>query len=196
LFSPRHRPDCTHHLDLSRVHSTPGFKFVLTKGFGLLSPATAPAVAAPAISPALGPSTCSVFWPIPSVVTFYWHWKHLAILAGQTCLINESNTKSDGWFRGLNLCSTAPSLNQRLQPVSDEQLWLSGPWMSSSVTWSRQDSVPDLLEGRLGRIGSRHRLAHQRHTARQQVCWRDNRCTLDRQPVWWSGAHSLGYILT
>ena len=43
----------------------------------------------------------AVFWALNTVgwVTFYWHWKHLAIWSGNVAQFNESSTYLMGWFR-------------------------------------------------------------------------------------------------
>ncbi len=43
----------------------------------------------------------SLFWGLNTVgwVTFYWHWKHLAIWSGNVAQFNESSTYLMGWLR-------------------------------------------------------------------------------------------------
>ena len=43
----------------------------------------------------------AVFWALNTVgwLTFYWHWKHLAIWSGNVAQFNESSTYLMGWFR-------------------------------------------------------------------------------------------------
>jgi photosystem I P700 chlorophyll a apoprotein A2 len=43
----------------------------------------------------------SLFWALNTVawVTFYWHWKHLAVWQGNVAQFNESSTYLMGWFR-------------------------------------------------------------------------------------------------
>jgi photosystem I P700 chlorophyll a apoprotein A2 len=43
----------------------------------------------------------AVFWALNTVawLTFYWHWKHLAIWQGNVAQFNESSTYLMGWFR-------------------------------------------------------------------------------------------------
>jgi len=42
-----------------------------------------------------------MFWALNTIawITFYWHWKHLAIWMGNTAQFNESGTYLMGWFR-------------------------------------------------------------------------------------------------
>jgi photosystem I P700 chlorophyll a apoprotein A2 len=43
----------------------------------------------------------ALFWALNTVawVTFYWHWKHLALWQGNVAQFNESSTYLMGWFR-------------------------------------------------------------------------------------------------
>ncbi|MEO1095022.1 MAG: photosystem I core protein PsaB [Cyanobacteria bacterium J06638_28] len=43
----------------------------------------------------------AMFWMLNSLgwITFYWHWKHLAIWSGNVAQFNESSTYLMGWFR-------------------------------------------------------------------------------------------------
>ncbi len=43
----------------------------------------------------------AMFWALNTIawITFYWHWKHLAIWMGNTAQFNESGTYLMGWFR-------------------------------------------------------------------------------------------------
>ncbi|HIK11677.1 MAG TPA: photosystem I core protein PsaB [Oscillatoriaceae cyanobacterium M33_DOE_052] len=43
----------------------------------------------------------AVFWMLNTIawLTFYWHWKHLAIWQGNVAQFNESSTYLMGWFR-------------------------------------------------------------------------------------------------
>jgi hypothetical protein len=78
-------------------------------------------------------------------VTFYWHWKHLAIWSGNVAQFNESSTYLMGWFRDYLWLNSSQLING-LQPVRQQQprrLGLDVPVRSPGVGhWLH---VPDLL---------------------------------------------------
>ncbi|KAM3102210.1 photosystem I core protein PsaB [Phormidesmis sp. 146-12] len=55
----------------------------------------------------------ATFWMLNTLgwVTFYWHWKHLAIWSGNVAQFNESSTYLMGWFRDYLWQYSAPLIN-------------------------------------------------------------------------------------
>jgi photosystem I P700 chlorophyll a apoprotein A2 len=55
----------------------------------------------------------SMFWMLNTIgwVTFYWHWKHLAIWSGNAAQFNESSTYLMGWLRDYLWQYSAPLIN-------------------------------------------------------------------------------------
>ncbi|MBW4623643.1 MAG: photosystem I core protein PsaB [Cyanosarcina radialis HA8281-LM2] len=55
----------------------------------------------------------SLFWMLNTIawLTFYWHWKHLAIWSGNVAQFNESSTYLMGWFRDYLWAYSAPLIN-------------------------------------------------------------------------------------
>jgi photosystem I P700 chlorophyll a apoprotein A2 len=55
----------------------------------------------------------SMFWMLNTIgwVTFYWHWKHLAIWSGNVAQFNESSTYLMGWLRDYLWQYSAPLIN-------------------------------------------------------------------------------------
>ena len=55
----------------------------------------------------------AMFWMLNTLgwVTFYWHWKHLAIWSGNVAQFNESSTYLMGWFRDYLWQYSAPLIN-------------------------------------------------------------------------------------
>jgi photosystem I P700 chlorophyll a apoprotein A2 len=55
----------------------------------------------------------AMFWMINTLgwVTFYWHWKHLAIWSGNVAQFNEGSTYLMGWFRDYLWQYSAPLIN-------------------------------------------------------------------------------------
>ena len=53
------------------------------------------------------------FWALNLIawVTFYWHWKHLAIWQGNVAQFNESGTYLMGWFRDYLWLNSAQLIN-------------------------------------------------------------------------------------
>jgi photosystem I P700 chlorophyll a apoprotein A2 len=46
-------------------------------------------------------STLAMFWMLNTIgwVTFYWHWKHMAIWGGKTGQFDESSNYIMGWLK-------------------------------------------------------------------------------------------------
>ena len=55
----------------------------------------------------------AMFWALNLIawVTFYWHWKHLAIWQGNVAQFNESGTYLMGWFRDYLWLNSAQLIN-------------------------------------------------------------------------------------
>jgi photosystem I P700 chlorophyll a apoprotein A2 len=55
----------------------------------------------------------AMFWMLNTIgwVTFYWHWKHLAIWSGNVAQFNESSTYLMGWLRDYLWQYSAPLVN-------------------------------------------------------------------------------------
>jgi photosystem I P700 chlorophyll a apoprotein A2 len=55
----------------------------------------------------------SMFWMLNTIgwVTFYWHWKHLAIWSGNVAQFNESSTYLMGWLRDYLWQYSGPLIN-------------------------------------------------------------------------------------
>ncbi|MBE9009836.1 photosystem I core protein PsaB [Pseudanabaenaceae cyanobacterium LEGE 13415] len=55
----------------------------------------------------------AMFWMLNTIgwVTFYWHWKHLAIWSGNVAQFNESSTYLMGWLRDYLWQYSAPLIN-------------------------------------------------------------------------------------
>ncbi|MEN8445089.1 MAG: photosystem I core protein PsaB, partial [Cyanobacteria bacterium J06555_13] len=55
----------------------------------------------------------AAFWMLNTIawITFYWHWKHLAIWSGNVAQFNESSTHLMGWFRDYLWLNSAQLIN-------------------------------------------------------------------------------------
>ena len=55
----------------------------------------------------------AVFWMLNTIgwVTFYWHWKHIAVWQGNTAQFNESSTYLMGWLRDYLWLNSSPLIN-------------------------------------------------------------------------------------
>ncbi|MGL5794722.1 MAG: photosystem I core protein PsaB, partial [Waterburya sp.] len=55
----------------------------------------------------------ATFWMLNTLgwITFYWHWKHLAIWQGNVAQFNEGSTYLMGWFRDYLWGNSAPLIN-------------------------------------------------------------------------------------
>jgi photosystem I P700 chlorophyll a apoprotein A2 len=55
----------------------------------------------------------AMFWMLNTLawVTFYWHWKHLAVWQGNVAQFNESSTYLMGWFRDYLWLNSAQLIN-------------------------------------------------------------------------------------
>ncbi len=55
----------------------------------------------------------AMFWMLNTIgwLTFYWHWKHLAVWQGNVAQFNESSTHLMGWFRDYLWLNSAQLIN-------------------------------------------------------------------------------------
>jgi photosystem I P700 chlorophyll a apoprotein A2 len=55
----------------------------------------------------------ATFWMLNTIgwLTFYWHWKHLALWQGNQIQFNESSTYLMGWFRDYLWLNSSPLIN-------------------------------------------------------------------------------------
>jgi len=142
---------------------------------GLLpSPATAPAVAQPAISSPGTPSTCRFSGPSIPFVGSPSTGTGIALAIGRRqrlAQFKQSKHLSDGLVPRLTSAQQLSQLIQRLHPRRHEtHLGCLGPDVLSSVTWSGDRiHVPDLLRGARAELIEPSSAAHQRTRCAQTL---------------------------
>ena len=142
----------------------------------------------------------AVFWALNTVgwLTFYWHWKHLAIWSGNVAQFNESSTYLMGWFRDYLWLNSSQLING-YNPFGSNTLavwswmflfghlvWATGFMflISCRVYW--QELIETIV------------WAHQRSPIANMMGWRDKPVALSIVQARVVGlAHfSVGYVLT
>ena len=83
------------------------------KDFGYSFPCDGPGRGGTCDISAWDASYLAVFWMLNTLgwITFYWHWKHLAIWQGNVAQFNESSTYLMGWFRDYLWANSAQLIN-------------------------------------------------------------------------------------
>ncbi len=83
------------------------------KDFGYSFPCDGPGRGGTCDISAWDASYLATFWMLNTLgwITFYWHWKHLAIWSGNVAQFNESSTYLMGWFRDYLWLYSGPLVN-------------------------------------------------------------------------------------
>lgn len=83
------------------------------KDFGYSFPCDGPGRGGTCDISAWDASYLAMFWMLNTVawLTFYWHWKHLAIWSGNVAQFNQSSTHLMGWFRDYLWLNSAQLIN-------------------------------------------------------------------------------------
>ncbi|MBW4417729.1 MAG: photosystem I core protein PsaB [Myxacorys californica WJT36-NPBG1] len=83
------------------------------KDFGYAFPCDGPGRGGTCDTSAWDSFFLAMFWMLNTIgwVTFYWHWKHLAIWSGNVAQFNESSTYLMGWLRDYLWQYSAPLIN-------------------------------------------------------------------------------------
>ena len=108
----------------------------------------------------------AMFWMLNTIgwVTFYWHWKHLAIWSGNVAQFNENSNYLMGWLRDYLWLNSSQLINgYNPYGMNNLAVWA---WMFlfGHLVWGDRLHVPDLLAGLLARADRDHRLGSRAHS--------------------------------
>ncbi|GCE64539.1 photosystem I core protein PsaB [cyanobiont of Ornithocercus magnificus] len=142
----------------------------------------------------------AVFWALNTVgwLTFYWHWKHLAIWSGNVAQFNESSTYLMGWFRDYLWLNSSQLING-YNPFGSNNLavwaWM---FLFGHLVWATGFMFLISWRGYWQELIETIVWAHQRTPLANLVGWRDKPVALSIVQARVVGlAHfTIGYILT
>jgi photosystem I P700 chlorophyll a apoprotein A2 len=142
----------------------------------------------------------AVFWALNTVgwLTFYWHWKHLAIWQGNVAQFNESSTYLMGWFRDYLWLNSSQLING-YNPFGSNNLavwaWM---FLFGHLVWATGFMFLISWRGYWQELIETIVWAHQRTPLANLVGWRDKPVALSIVQARVVGlAHfTIGYILT
>ena len=142
----------------------------------------------------------AVFWALNTIgwVTFYWHWKHLAIWSGNVAQFNESSTYLMGWFRDYLWLNSSQLING-YNPFSSNNLavwaWM---FLFGHLVWATGFMFLISWRGYWQELIETIVWAHQRTPLTRLAVFRDKPVALSIVQARVVGlAHfSIGYILT
>ena len=142
----------------------------------------------------------AVFWALNTIgwVTFYWHWKHLAIWQGNVAQFNESSTYLMGWFRDYLWLNSSQLING-YNPFGSNNLavwaWM---FLFGHLVWATGFMFLISWRGYWQELIETIVWAHQRTPLANLVGWRDKPVALSIVQARVVGlAHfTIGYILT
>jgi len=142
----------------------------------------------------------ALFWALNTVawVTFYWHWKHLAIWQGNVAQFNESSTYLMGWFRDYLWLNSSQLING-YNPFGSNNLavwaWM---FLFGHLVWATGFMFLISWRGYWQELIETIVWAHQRTPLANLVGWRDKPVALSIVQARVVGlAHfTIGFILT
>jgi photosystem I P700 chlorophyll a apoprotein A2 len=142
----------------------------------------------------------AVFWALNTVgwVTFYWHWKHLAIWQGNVAQFNESSTYLMGWFRDYLWLNSSQLINGYNPFGSNNLAVWSWMFLFGHLVWATGFMFLISWRGYWQELIETIVWAHQRTPLANLVGWRDKPVALSIVQARVVGlAHfTIGYILT
>ena len=142
----------------------------------------------------------AVFWALNTVgwLTFYWHWKHLAIWQGNVAQFNESSTYLMGWFRDYLWLNSSQLING-YNPAGTNNLavwaWM---FLFGHLIWATGFMFLISWRGYWQELIETIVWAHQRTPLANLVGWRDKPVALSIVQARVVGlAHfTVGYFVT
>jgi photosystem I P700 chlorophyll a apoprotein A2 len=142
----------------------------------------------------------AVFWALNTVgwLTFYWHWKHLALWQGTVAQFNESSTYLMGWFRDYLWLNSSQLING-YNPAGTNNLavwaWM---FLFGHLIWATGFMFLISWRGYWQELIETIVWAHQRTPLANLVGWRDKPVALSIVQARVVGlAHfTIGYFLT
>jgi len=142
----------------------------------------------------------ALFWALNTVawLTFYWHWKHLAIWQGNVAQFNESSTYLMGWFRDYLWLNSSQLING-YNPFGTNNLsvwaWM---FLFGHLVWATGFMFLISWRGYWQELIETIVWAHQRTPLANLVGWRDKPVALSIVQARVVGlAHfAVGFVLT
>ncbi|EDY39001.1 photosystem I core protein PsaB [Cyanobium sp. PCC 7001] len=142
----------------------------------------------------------AVFWALNTVgwLTFYWHWKHLAIWQGNVAQFNESSTYLMGWFRDYLWLNSSQLINGYNPAGSNNLAVWAWMFLFGHLVWATGFMFLISWRGYWQELIETIVWAHQRTPLANLVGWRDKPVALSIVQARVVGlAHfTVGYFLT
>jgi photosystem I P700 chlorophyll a apoprotein A2 len=142
----------------------------------------------------------AVFWALNTVgwVTFYWHWKHLAIWQGNVAQFNESSTYLMGWFRDYLWLNSSQLINGYNPAGSNNLAVWAWMFLFGHLIWATGFMFLISWRGYWQELIETIVWAHQRTPLANLVGWRDKPVALSIVQARVVGlAHfTVGYFIT
>jgi photosystem I P700 chlorophyll a apoprotein A2 len=142
----------------------------------------------------------AVFWALNTVgwLTFYWHWKHLAIWQGNVAQFNESSTYLMGWFRDYLWLNSSQLINGYNPAGSNNLAVWAWMFLFGHLIWATGFMFLISWRGYWQELIETIVWAHQRTPLANLVGWRDKPVALSIVQARVVGlAHfTVGYFLT
>jgi photosystem I P700 chlorophyll a apoprotein A2 len=142
----------------------------------------------------------AVFWALNTVgwLTFYWHWKHLAIWQGNVAQFNESSTYLMGWFRDYLWLNSSQLINGYNPAGSNNLAVWAWMFLFGHLIWATGFMFLISWRGYWQELIETIVWAHQRTPLANLVGWRDKPVALSIVQARVVGlAHfTIGYFLT
>ncbi len=142
----------------------------------------------------------AVFWALNTVgwLTFYWHWKHLAIWQGNVAQFNESSTYLMGWFRDYLWLNSSQLINGYNPAGSNNLAVWAWMFLFGHLVWATGFMFLISWRGYWQELIETIVWAHQRTPLANLVGWRDKPVALSIVQARVVGlAHfTIGYFLT
>ncbi|PSB21738.1 photosystem I core protein PsaB [Phormidesmis priestleyi ULC007] len=142
----------------------------------------------------------AMFWMLNTIgwVTFYWHWKHLAIWSGNVAQFNESSTYLMGWLRDYLWQYSAPLINgYNPYGMNNLAVW-SWMFLLGHLVWATGFMFLISWRGYWQELIETLVWAHERTPLANLIRWKDKPVALSIVQARLVGlAHfTAGYVLT
>jgi len=142
----------------------------------------------------------ALFWALNTVawLTFYWHWKHLAIWQGNVAQFNESSTYLMGWFRDYLWLNSSQLINGYNPSGTNNLAVWAWMFLFGHLVWATGFMFLISWRGYWQELIETIVWAHQRTPLANLVGWRDKPVALSIVQARVVGlAHfTVGFFLT
>jgi photosystem I P700 chlorophyll a apoprotein A2 len=142
----------------------------------------------------------SMFWMLNTIgwVTFYWHWKHLAIWSGNTSQFDTSSTYLMGWLRDYLWQYSAPLINGYTPYGTNNLSVWAWMFLAGHLVWATGFMFLISWRGYWQELIETLVWAHERTPLAQLVRWKDKPVALSIVQARLVGLthFTVGYIFT